>query len=185
MYMSRIGKKSIPIPSGVTLNISADRVQAKGPKGDQALVLHPEVTVRQENGAATVTVAHPDNKQSRALWGLHRALLANLIHGVHALFEKKLEMVGVGYKAALKGNTLVLEGGFSHSVEFAIPEGITCVIEKNVITLSGIDKQKVGQFAATIRAIRKPEPYKGKGIKYVGEVIRRKAGKSAKAAGAK
>lgn len=183
--MSRIGKKPITIPSNVTATIESDTVKVKGPKGEDVLHLHPHVRIRQEDGALSVSVAHPDEKQDRALWGLYRALLANMVKGVAHGFEKKLEMVGVGYKAAVQGKKIVLEVGFSHPVELSLPEEIAATVEKNVITISGISKEKVGQFAAAIRAIRKPEPYKGKGIKYVGEVIRRKAGKAAKAAGVK
>ncbi|MDO8505458.1 MAG: 50S ribosomal protein L6 [bacterium] len=183
--MSRIGKKPISIPKGVTVVISEGKVQVKGPKGENNMALHPEVMISQVDDTLTVTVARPEEKECRALWGLYRALLANLVQGVYTTFERKLEMVGVGYKAALQGKNLVLELGFSHPVTLAIPEGVQCTVEKNTIVLSGVDKQAVGQFAARIRAYRKPEPYKGKGIKYAGEVIRRKAGKAAKTAGAK
>lgn len=183
--MSRIGKKPITILKGVAVTIQDGKVVAKGPKGENSLLIHPEVQVEQAGELLTVSVKHPEEKNGRALWGLHRALLANLVNGVHTPFVKKLEMVGVGYKAAVQGKKLVLELGFSHPVELAIPEGVQCVVEKNQITLTGIDKQAVGQFAAMIREWRKPEPYKGKGIKYAGETIRRKAGKAAKAAGAK
>lgn len=183
--MSRIGKKSIAVPANVTVTIEGDTVKVKGPKGEDLLRLHPNVHVSLEAGELAVTVNNPEEKQDRALWGLHRALLANMVRGVGQPFEKKLEMVGVGYKVALQGRKLVLEVGFSHPVEVELPEGITATVEKNVITLTGVNKQQVGEMAAQIRAIRKPEPYKGKGIKYVGEVIRRKAGKAAKAAGAK
>lgn len=183
--MSRIGKKFIEIPSGVTIVQENDILSVKGPKGANSFPLHPLVSIGQAGGNLTVMVGHPEIKQERALWGLYRALIANVIKGVSVLFEKKMEMVGVGYKAAVAGKKLILEVGFSHPVEIAIPEEINCTVEKNVITLSGVDKQAVGQIAAEIRAVRRPEPYKGKGIKYVGEVIRRKAGKAAKAAGAK
>lgn len=183
--MSRIGRKPIPLTSQVTVTITGDRISVKGPKGEDSLVLHPEVIVDQKGDALNVSVKHPESKEGKALWGLHRALLANMVVGVVKPFEKKLEMVGVGYKAAVSGKKLVLEVGASHSIEVEMPEGITCSVEKNVITLTGISRQLVGEMAARIRAIRKPEPYKGKGIKYVGEVIRRKAGKAAKAAGAK
>lgn len=185
LTMSRIGKKLIPIPAGVTVTIANGRVSAKGPKGENSLALHPNVQVTQADGTLTVSVKNPDEKADRALWGLFRALLANLVKGVHTPFERKLEMVGVGYKAAVQGKKLVLELGFSHSIELPIPEGVQCTVEKNAMSISGVDNHTVGQFAASIRSLRKPEPYKGKGIKYVGEVIRRKAGKAAKAAGAK
>lgn len=183
--MSRIGKKPIPIASQVTVVIEDGRVMVKGPKGDRSLELHPEVEVVQKDGVLTVSVKHPETNEGKALWGLYRALLANVLAGLMKPFEKKLELVGVGYKAAISGKKLALEVGASHSIEIEIPEGITCGVEKNVITISGVDKQLVGEIAARIRAVRKPEPYKGKGIKYVGEVIRRKAGKAVKAAGAK
>lgn len=183
--MSRIGKKLISIPAGVTVTIADGRISAKGPKGENSFALHGNVSVAQGNGELTVSVKNPDEKSDRALWGLFRALAANLVKGVHTPFERKLEMVGVGYKAAVQGKKIVLELGFSHPVELSIPEGVQCVVEKNAITLSGVDNHAVGQFAANIRSFRKPEPYKGKGIKYAGEVIRRKAGKAAKAAGAK
>lgn len=182
--MSRIGRKIIAIPEGVNVSIADRRFTVKGPKGENRLDLHPRVQVVQEDNSLRVSVADPGNKTDRALWGLHRALLANAIQGVTEPFIKKLEMVGVGYRAAVQGNKLVLEAGFSHSVEMIIPEGIACTVEKNTITIVGVDKQRVGAFAADVRAVRKPEPYKGKGIKYAEEVIRRKAGKAAKAAGA-
>lgn len=183
--MSRIGKKPIAVPGDVTVTIEGDTVKIKGPKGEDHLRLHPDVHVTHGEGMLKVSVDHSEEKQNRALWGLYRALLANLVKGVTAGFEKKLEMVGVGYKAAVQGKKLVLEVGFSHPVEVPLPEGITAAVDKNIITISGINRALVGQVTATIRAIRKPEPYKGKGIKYVGEVIRRKAGKAAKAAGTK
>ena len=184
--MSRIGKKPIPIPAGVTVTIGNDSVVVvKGVKGQNRVILHPKVTVSQADGSLQVAVQDPNVKQEKALWGLFRALLANAVQGVAVPFEKKLEMVGVGYKAALQGRNIVLEVGFSHPVAIELPEGITGTVEKNMITLVGCDKNTVGQIAAQIRAVRKPEPYKGKGIKYVGEIIRRKAGKAAKAAGAK
>lgn len=183
--MSRIGKKPIAIPSGVIVTINENVVRVKGPKGENALTLHPQVVVLQDGGQLIVSVKNPQEKFGQALWGLHRALLANLVNGVHTLFDRKLEMVGVGYKAAVQSKKLVLELGFSHSIELTIPEGISCTVEKNTITLTGMDKQAVGQFASRVRELRKPEPYKGKGIKYAGEIIRRKAGKAAKAAGAK
>lgn len=186
--MSRIGKKSISIPKGVTVTLLEGEVQVKGPKGENAMAVHPDVMISQSDDTLTVTVKRPEEKDDRALWGLHRALLANLVRGVHTPFERKLELVGVGYKAAVQGKNLVLELGFSHPIELPIPagaQGVQCVVEKNIITLTGVDKHAVGQFTAMIRAFRKPEPYKGKGIKYVGEIIRRKAGKAAKAAGAK
>ncbi|KKU12392.1 MAG: 50S ribosomal protein L6 [Parcubacteria group bacterium GW2011_GWC2_45_7] len=183
--MSRIGKKNIIIPKGVTVQIAENTVTVQGPKGQDVLVMHPSVKVEEAESVLAVSVKNPDEKQDRALWGLHRALLANIIQGVTRGFEKKLEMIGVGYKAALKDKSLVLELGFSHPVEVVLPEGISCTVEKNIITLSGINKQLVGEIAAQIRRLRKPEPYKGKGIRYAGEFVRRKAGKATKTAGAK
>ncbi|MBI2552321.1 50S ribosomal protein L6 [Candidatus Uhrbacteria bacterium] len=182
--MSRIGKKPIPIPSGVSVVIAGDIIAAKGPQGENQLKIHPAVQVIQEKGLLAVSVKNPQVKAERALWGLHRALLANLVQGVFTPFEKKLEMVGVGYRASVQGKKLIVEAGFSHPVELDIPEGVTCTVEKSTINLGSFDKARVGAFAARVRAIRKPEPYKGKGIKYAGEVIRRKAGKAAKTAGA-
>lgn len=182
--MSRIGKKPIQIPSGVNVAITGDIISVKGPKGENKLKIHPAVQVIQEQGLLTVSVKNPEVKTERALWGLHRALIANLVQGVFAPFEKKLEMVGVGYRASVQGKKIIVEAGFSHPVEMDIPEGVTCAVEKSTISLGSIDKERVGLFAARIRAIRKPEPYKGKGIKYAGEIIRRKAGKAAKTAGA-
>ncbi len=183
--MSRIGKKLIPISKDVTVAIDHGIVSVKGPRGEDTLTLHPRISVVQEGDALKVSVDTQEDKSGKALWGLHRALLANIVQGVRQGFEKKLEMVGVGYKAAVQGSTLVLEVGFSHPVEIPIPKELKVSVEKMGITITGLNKQVVGAFAAGVRAVRKPEPYKGKGIKYVGEVIRRKAGKAAKAAGAK
>lgn len=183
--MSRIGKQPITIPAGVTVTMADGRIEVKGPKGNLSLVLHPRVTVTNTDNQLTVTVKDPDLQSDRALWGLSRMLVANMITGVTAGYEKKLEINGVGFKAQVSGKNLVLNLGFSHPVEFPIPEGISMTVEKNVVTISGIDKQLVGETAAVIRRMKKPEPYKGKGIKYVDEVIRRKAGKVVKAAGAK
>lgn len=183
--MSRIGRKPIPVPNKVNVTIANDGVTIKGPKGENSLRREPGIEVSYTDGALNVISKEQETKKGKALWGLHRALLANMVRGVVEPFEKKLEMVGVGYKAAVQGQTLTLEVGFSHPVVISIPAGVSCTVEKNTITISGVDRQRVGQVAASIRAIRKPEPYKGKGIKYVGEVVRRKAGKAAKAAGAK
>lgn len=155
----------------------------KGPKGALETAIHPHVTVRQEENTLYVTVANPSDTSDRALWGLSQRLIANMVTGVTAGFEKSLEVNGVGFKVALSGNTLNLSLGFSHPVIFELPKGIEAKVEKNVITISGTDKQLVGETAARIRALKKPEPYKGKGIKYTDEVIRRKATKAAKAGG--
>lgn len=183
--MSRIGKQPITIPAGVTVTMTDGHIEVKGPKGNLSLVLHPRVTLTNADNQMTVTVKDPDLQSDRALWGLSRMLVANMITGVTTGYEKKLEINGVGFKAQVSGKNLVLNLGFSHPVEFPIPEGISMTVEKNVVTISGIDKQLVGETAAVIRRMKKPEPYKGKGIKYVDEVIRRKAGKVVKAAGAK
>ncbi|MDO8581740.1 MAG: 50S ribosomal protein L6 [bacterium] len=182
--MSRIGKKPILIPSGVVVVIEGKTVRVKGPKGELTRVVHPHVTVREETGNLIVTVDSPDDGDDRALWGLTRRLVANMVDGVTKGYAKKLELVGVGYRAAVSGQKLTLNLGFSHPVDFLLPTGITASVDKNTfLTIIGIDKELLGNVAARIRSFRKPEPYKGKGIKYEGEVIRRKLGKAAKAAG--
>jgi len=178
--MSRIGKKPITIPEKVEVKIEGNQVKVKGPKGELSQVLHPLVKINQSDGALKVEVGNPENKEQASLWGLSRTLVSNLVEGVTEGFNKQLEVNGIGFKAQVNGNKLVLNVGFSHPVEFDIPEGIQINVEKNLITVSGIDKQQVGQVAAEIRSIKKPEPYKGKGIKYLDEVIRRKAGKVVK-----
>lgn len=181
--MSRVGKKPVTIPSGVTVELSPNLLKAKGPKGELVLAIHPKVNIEQKDSELTVSVKREDNKQERALWGLYRALVANTIRGVVEGYSKVLEVNGVGYKAAVAGKKLTLNLGYSHPIEMEAPNGIDVKVEKNTITISGIDKQAVGQFAAVIRQQRPPEPYKGKGIKYSDEVIRRKAGKVVKAVG--
>ncbi|MDD5251944.1 MAG: 50S ribosomal protein L6 [Patescibacteria group bacterium] len=178
--MSRVGKKPLVVPAGVDLKIEGRTVRVKGPKGELTMELHPHVTLVKEGQEVRVEVADPELVKDRALWGLFRRLLDNMVTGVTKGYEKKLEINGVGYKAALQGKTLKLEVGYSHGVDFPIPPGVTVTVEKNVITVTGIDKQFVGEVAAMIRRVKKPEPYQGKGIKYVDEVIRRKAGKTAK-----
>ncbi len=182
--MSRVGKKPLQVPSGVTLTVEGQNVRAKGPKGELALVLHPRVSAAVADGALTVSVKDENKVDDRALWGLSRRLIENLVVGVSKGFSKQLEINGIGFKAAVAGPVLKLEVGYSHDVDFPIPKGIKIGVDKNVITVEGIDKHLVGETAAQIRAIKKPEPYKGKGIKYVDETIRRKAGKAAKAGGA-
>ena len=177
--MSRIGKQPIIIPSGVEVNITNDLVTVKGSKGELVQPIHPSVKVEQVDSQLEVSVKNGDEKFQRSLWGLFRRLIANMVQGVSQGFSKKLEVNGVGYKAEVKGKTLVLQLGFSHPVNYPFPEGIDIAVEKNIITISGSDKQKVGQTAAEIRSFKKPEPYKGKGIKYIDETIRRKAGKAA------
>lgn len=181
--MSRVGKKPVVIPQGVTVELKENTLTVKGPKGSLKLEVHPKVQVVIADNELTVNVAKQDNKKERALWGLFRALIQNLVDGVTKGFEKKLEVNGVGFKVALQGTKLVMALGFSHPVEVEIPQDITAAVEKNVITISGSDKQRVGQFAAEIRELKKPEPYKGKGIKYSDEVILRKAGKVVKVVG--
>jgi large subunit ribosomal protein L6 len=181
--MSRIGKKIIPIPAGVTIALVGSELTVKGPKGTLTYTLVPEVTVVVEDSMLRVELLKPDAKGVAALWGLTRALINNMVTGVTAGFSKSLEINGVGFKVAQQGRKLVLNVGFSHPVEFALPEGVDASVEKNIITVTGRDRQLVGQVAAEIRAIKKPEPYKGKGIRYTDEVIRRKLGKVMKSAG--
>lgn len=180
--MSRIGKKAIQIPEGVDVNINGQQVKVKGPKGNLALVLHPHVTVIKDGASLAVSIADETEKKDRSLWGLSATLVNNMIVGVTKGYSKKLELVGVGYRVSMQGPDLKIEVGFSHPVIFPLPAGINALAEKTAITISGIDKQMVGEVAAQIRRLRPPEPYKGKGIKYEGEQIRRKAGKAAKSA---
>ena len=183
--MSRIGKKPIIIPDGVEVKIEGQKVSAKGPKGTLDLTIHRLTKAEfKEDGEKfiEVTVANPEKLPDKALWGLTAKLIYNIVEGVSKGFEKKLEVNGVGYKVSLSGNKLKLEVGYSHPVEYVLPDGVEAKVEKNIITINGADKQSVGEVAAQIRRIRKPEPYKGKGIKYIDEVIRRKAGKTAKTA---
>ena len=178
--MSRIGKLPIAIPEGVEVTINGQVVTAKGPLGTEVVNVRPEITVTKEENTLVVTRANDDRK-SRSLHGLSRTLVANAVNGVKNGFEKKLEIVGVGYRAAMEGNTLNLALGYSHPVAIVAPEGIKIVVEANTkITVSGANKQTVGDVAAEIRSKRPPEVYKGKGIKYAGEYIRRKAGKTGK-----
>jgi large subunit ribosomal protein L6 len=177
--MSRIGKLPISIPSGVTITVDPERITVAGSKGTLSQPQLPGITVTIEDNTLTVTRIN-DEPKVRAMHGLMRTLIDNMVQGVSQGFSKKLEINGVGYRVAMAGTGLKLNLGFSHDVNFAIPAGITAQIEQNVITISGIDKQQVGQVAADIRKLKKPEPYKGKGIKYVGERIIRKAGKSGK-----
>ena len=179
--MSRIGRMPIAIPAGVTVTISENNVvSVKGPKGELVRELPVEMEIKEEEGK--IIVARPnDLKRMKALHGLTRTLIANMITGVTAGYEKKLEVNGVGYRAAKAGKKLTLNLGYSHPVEMEDPEGIETVMEgQNIIIVKGIDKEKVGQFAAEIRSKREPEPYKGKGIKYADETIRRKVGKTGK-----
>ena len=182
--MSRIGKKPIEIPTGVSVTIENNTVKVKGPKGELSQEIHALVKVEQVENQLIVSIKDEENHKEKALWGLFRSLVNNMILGVTEGFEKSLEINGVGYKSSMSSKNLILNVGFSHPVEFAIPEGIECKVEKNVITINGISKQMVGEVAANIRKVKKPEPYKGKGIKYTDEIIRRKAGKAAAKAAA-
>lgn len=179
--MSRIGKKPIPLPAGVDATIGQGSVTIKGPKGTLVVAIHPAIAVTMENDPRTlvVTIVDQEVKKVSALWGLMRQLLANAVDGVQKAYEKSLEFIGVGFKVALAGNTLTMDVGLSHSVKYELPKGIEAKVDKQIVTLSGIDKQLVGETAAQIRRVKPPEPYKGKGIKYTTETIRRKAGKAA------
>ncbi len=181
--MSRIGKRIIYIPDNVEINIDATIVRVKGPKGELSVDVKPIVTPVLNEKELTLTINDEENKDQQALWGLYNALISNAIKGVVEDFVTKLEIKGVGYKASVQGNKIILSLGFSHPIEMEAPAGIAFNVEKNIITVSGIDKQLVNEMAAKIRRWRKPEPYKGKGIAYVGEHIRRKAGKKAVGAG--
>jgi large subunit ribosomal protein L6 len=185
--MSRLGKKPILVPAGVSVTIANGSVKVKGVKNELSLVLHPHVIVTLFEGGKQiqVTVQDPELKLDRSLWGLTHKLIKNMLTGVTTGFIQGLELVGVGFKAAISGSKLNMELGFSHPVIFELPKGVEAKVEKNIITLSGADKQLVGQTAAQIRKLRKPEPYKGKGVRYVGEVVKQKAGKAAKTGAAK
>jgi large subunit ribosomal protein L6 len=175
--MSRIGKKAVAIPSGVTANVDGQTVKMKGPKGALELVLPAEVSVKLEKGAIKVDPRN-ETKRARSMWGTSRTLVSNLVTGVTKGFEKKLEITGVGYRAAVQGKNLQIALGYSHDVVYPIPNGIAVATPKPTeVVISGIDRQQVGQVAAEIRGFRKPEPYKGKGVKYAGEYIFRKEGK--------
>jgi large subunit ribosomal protein L6 len=196
--MSRIGKKPVIVPAGVTAELNDGILKIKGSKGELTQVVHPKVTIAisaAESGSEiNVEVAKKEDKREKALWGLFRSLVQNMVEGVSNGYTKQLDVVGVGFKAEVRGQGLVLNLGFSHPIEFALPTGVEAKVEKDpakvgilqyqtTITLTGIDKQLVGQVAANIRELKKPEPYKGKGIKYSDETIIRKAGKVVKAVG--
>lgn len=175
--MSRIGKKPVQLPQGVTATVNGQTVSAKGPKGELKFVVNDEVLVKMENGEIAVQ-PKDQSKVARSKWGMSRTQIVNILQGVKDGFEKKLEITGVGYRAAMQGKNLQLALGFSHEVVYQTPEGITISVGKPTeITVSGIDKQQVGQVAAEIREYRPPEPYKGKGVRYAGEKIVRKEGK--------
>lgn len=178
--MSRLGKKEILIPAGVTVELKGSTINVKGPKGELNYDFRPEIAINVNDGVIVTSVKHA-TKSSSAYWGLVWALVSNMVLGVSEGFEKKLELVGVGYRVKQNGKNVTITVGYSHPIEFPAPEGIALeVIDEKNITVKGIDKQLVGQTAAKIRSLRKPEPYKGKGIKYAGEVVRRKAGKTGK-----
>ncbi|ADG66341.1 ribosomal protein L6 [Planctopirus limnophila DSM 3776] len=176
--MSRIGKKPVAIPAGVTVQVAGDKLSVKGKVGELSLTVHPKITVRVDAGQ--VLVERPDDtRESRALHGLTRALVNNMVVGVDKPWEKKLEIQGVGYQAALAGKTLTLQVGFANAIKLDVPTGVSCVLaDPTHITVSGADRQAVGQFAANIRRVRPPEPYKGKGVRYSDERVRRKSGKA-------
>ena len=175
--MSRIGKAPIAVPSGATVTIDGQTVTVKGPKGQLSWTVASEIEVKQEGGDLLLSLRE-DTPRARSMWGLSRTLVSNMVTGVTAGFERTLELVGVGYRAAMKGNALSLQLGFSHDVDIAPPAGVTFAVPKQTeIKISGVDKQAVGEIAAKIRKIRPPEPYKGKGVRYAGEQVRRKEGK--------
>lgn len=182
--MSRVGKKPIIIPAGVTVTVEPGRILVRGPKGELARRPAPEVKIETVDQLISVTVAHPEEDRERALWGTWAAHIRNMIQGVTQGFKKQLEVNGVGYRIAAQGAELKLEVGFSHPIIYQLPPTMQAKVEKNLITLESADVEALGKVAAAIRAIRPPEPYKGKGIKYHDEVIRRKAGKAVKAAAA-
>lgn len=182
--MSRIGKQVIKIPSDVNVSIKDGVIVVKGPKGELKRILNNLVTVKVEDGTVTVDVQNKEDKKERSLWGTFAAHIKNMVKGVTVGFKKQLEINGVGYRVALAGTDLKLDVGYSNPVIFKMPKEVKATVEKNLITLESADKEMLGRVAAEIRTIRKPEPYKGKGIKYMTETIRRKAGKAAKASAA-
>lgn len=182
--MSRIGKRTIILPEKVSAQVAGNKVTVKGPNGELSLTLHSLVSVTSEKEGLKIKVQNEKEKLNRSLWGTTASLLQNMVDGVTKNFSKKLEISGVGFSWEVKGEKVVLKVGCSHPITYIIPKGVTGKIVKNVLEISGADKQLVGRTAAEIRAIKKPEPYKGKGIKYQGEVIRKKAGKQATTAGA-
>jgi large subunit ribosomal protein L6 len=175
--MSRVGKKPVVIPSGVNASVEGQLVKVKGPKGALELMLHDDVSAKVDGGNVKIDPKY-ETKRARAMWGTYRSLVANLIEGVAKGYERRLEISGVGYRAALQGKNLQIQLGYSHDIVYPVPDGITITLPKvTEVVVAGIDRQKVGQVAAEIRAFRKPEPYKGKGVKYSDEYVFRKEGK--------
>lgn len=181
--MSRIGKLPIKIPAGTEVSVASGELTVKGKGGTLKKMVHPAISITIAGGEAVVSPAQK-SRLARALWGTYAAHVRNMVEGVNTPFVKKLQVEGIGYRAELSGKSLKLSVGFSHPVIVQIPEGVTAAVDKNVITVSGADKEQVGEFAASVHAVRKPEPYKGKGIRYEGEVIRQKQGKKAAVAAA-
>lgn len=179
--MSKIGQLPVELPSGVTVEINGQHLVVSGPKGKLEMKVDKHVKFRLENNQLLFE-ADKENKFARSIWGTTRKIVANMVKGVFEGWQKQLELIGTGYRAEVQGTTLVLTVGYSHPIKIEAPEGINFKVEKGIVTVDGIDRTLVGQVSANIRASRPPEPYKGKGVKYVGEVIRRKAGKAAKAA---
>jgi large subunit ribosomal protein L6 len=178
--MSRIGKKPIPVPAGVDVALNDGEIKVKGKNGELSLAWHPNMDVSWDAATRNISVSRPDDQRgNRALHGLTRALIANMVQGVQQLFEKRLEIQGVGYQATLQGKTLSLQVGYANVIKLPLPEGVICEVPAPTqIIVKSADKHAMGQFAANVRRVRPPEPYKGKGIRYVGEVVRRKAGKA-------
>jgi len=175
--MSRIGKKPLVVPANTEVTVKDSLVTVKGPKGELSIIYRPEAVNIAVEGENVVTSPVKDDVKCRSLWGTYASHIGNMIQGVNELYEKKLIVEGVGFRAALAGNKLTMQLGFSHPVEMEVPEGLEVTVEKNDITIKGINKELVGQFTASIRANKKPEPYKGKGIRYSDEIVRRKEGK--------
>jgi large subunit ribosomal protein L6 len=182
--MSKIAKKPVMLKEGISVSFEGQEIRVSGPKGNLSFTIPSGIKAELKEGQVVVTQVKANDKTTNALFGLVRAMINNLVKGVMDGFEKKLELSGVGYRAQASGNTLTLSVGYSHPVIIKANEGVNFTVEENIITVSGIDKALVGNIAAKVRSIRPPEPYKGKGIKYVGERVRRKAGKAAKAVGA-
>ncbi len=182
--MSRIAKKPLSIPDAVTVSLKPESLHAKGPMGEASLTIPSFVHIVQEGNGLLVSVANPKGKEQRTMWGTTASLVKNMLQGVKEGYQKQLEIMGTGFKAALSGSTLTLNIGFSHPIIYTVPKGISASVEKTVITLKGIDKQLVGEVAAQLYRMKKPDPYKGVGIRFVGQVIKLKPGKQAKTAGA-